>query len=241
MDNCIKMNKTYYYNVSNVRYAIDVTPETVDITPYAFQKNDQLWEQDSLNQFYSRINPSARCTVVDIGAQSGLYSLYARHLPLSTFYSFEPFQPTFQLLKENLELNDIKNVNPINIALSNQIGKAIMNTCIGHNGLNTMGMNVKRFADILPIEVNTTTLDEMFYKKNIPVDFIKLDTGGFEYYILQGGMNTIYKNKPVIQMEWNTTNMEQANVTEDILYNFFHMVNYKEVSHVHEEKLFMAV
>jgi hypothetical protein len=235
------MSNRYYYNINNVKYPIDVTSETVDVTPYAFQKNNELWEQASLNQFYSRIDPLVPSTVVDIGAQSGLYSLYAKHLPLSTFYSFEPFPKTFQLLKNNLELNNIQNVNPINIALSNQIGKSVLNTCISHNGLNTMGNNVKRFNDILPIEINTTTLDEMFYKKNIPVNFIKIDTEGYEYYILQGGINTIFKYKPVIQLEWNTTNMEQTNVTEDVLYNFFRMINYREVSHVDEEKLFMSM
>lgn len=234
------MSNTYFYN-NNSNYPIEVTSETVDITPYTFQKNNQMWEQDAVNQFYSHIDPLLPCTVVDIGAQSGLYSLYAKYLPLSTFYSFEPFPKTFQLLKDNLDLNKITNVNPINIALSNHIGKSILNTCISHNGLHTMGNNVKRFNDILPIEVNTSTLDEMFYKKNIPVDFVKIDTEGYEYYILQGGINTIYKNKPAIQVEWNTTNMEQANVTEDMLNNFFHIMNYKEVSWVDEEKLFMYV
>ena len=110
------MNKYYYFNDPN--YPIYVTDKTIEITPYTFHKNGQLWEQPSLHQFFSKID-NKKYNIVDIGAQSGFYSLYAKYLPNSTFYAFEPFKETFDLLNDNLILNGITNLISFNIGISN--------------------------------------------------------------------------------------------------------------------------
>lgn len=46
---------------------------------------------------------------------------------------------------------------------------------------------------------------------------MKIDTEGWEYYILEGGKKTIEKYKPMIQLEWNKENMTQCNVN---IYRF---------------------
>ena len=122
------MNTFYYFN--DEKYKIVVSDETLQLTPYTFMQNNQLWENDSINYFYKQMLPTEKYNIIDIGAQSGLYSLYAKYLPLSTFYSFEPFTPTFNLLNQNIELNNISNVQTYNIGLSNTKGKMILNTCI---------------------------------------------------------------------------------------------------------------
>lgn len=107
---------------------------------------------------------------MDIGAQFGIYSLFAKYLPLSTFYAFEPFPATFELLNDNMTLNNITNVKTFNLAISNTQGISTLNTSANHNGLHTLGQNPLRFNDINPIDVNTTTLDIVF--KDIPVHYI---------------------------------------------------------------------
>ena len=171
--------KYYYFN--DEKYPISVTDETRKITPYTFSSDGELWEQQALYQFYKGIDAAINYNIVDIGAQSGLYSLFAKYLPLSTFYAFEPFPTTFELLNDNLQLNEITNVKTYNLAISDKEGVSILNTSISHNGLNTLGQNPLRFNDVYPINVNTTTLDLFFY--NTPVHYIKIDTEGYEYYI----------------------------------------------------------
>jgi FkbM family methyltransferase len=129
-------------------------------------------EEDILRMFYSYVPTDKQINIIDCGAQSGLYSLYAKYLPNATFYSFEPFITTFQLLNDNICINDIKNVNTYNIGLSDRIGSCILNTCVSHNGLHTIGNNVRRFDDIKPVEIQVNTIDNLFYDKNIQVDFI---------------------------------------------------------------------
>ena len=226
--------KTYLY-FNNKNYPIKVTSETCELTKYTFMNDGSIWESNSMEYFFSLIDKKKSYNVVDIGAQSGSYTLYAKYLPMSTFYSFEPFPSSFRLLNDNIKLNNIKNVKTFNTAISNKGGSAILNTCINHNGLHTLGGNVCRFTDIKPIEISTTTLDSFFYDTDTKVDFIKIDTEGYEYYILQGGIKTINKYKPIIQLEWNKYNLIQCNVTEEMLDNIITELDYVKLSITNEE------
>jgi hypothetical protein len=71
-------------------------------------------------------------------------------------------------------------------------------------------------------------LDTIFYDNNIPVDFIKIDTEGWEYFILQGGEKTIQKYKPMIQLEWNNDNMKQCNVNVSEFIAYIDTIGYKK-------------
>ena len=78
----------------------------------------------------------------------------------------------------------------------------------------------------------------MFFNQNIKVDYIKIDTEGWEYNILQGAVNTLKNHKPVLQLEWNRDNMNQCNVDETKLYSFLQSYGYNVISIAGEEVLF---
>ncbi len=230
---------TYYYNHRNPNCPIHVTPETLVVTPHTFKKNAPTWEEASVNYFYDNVPKDKPVNIVDIGAQSGLYSLYAKYLPKSQFYSFEPFSQTYQLLNDNIRLNGITNVKTYNIGLSNVKGECVLNTSKTHNGLHTLGSNPLRFSDIVPVTIRVDTIDNMFYENDIPVDFIKIDTEGWEYFILQGGEKTIQKYKPFIQMECSKTNMKQSNVNMDEFERYIlDTMGYKK-KHMISEELYL--
>ena len=230
------MSKTYYY-FNDEKYPIKVTQETCELTPHTFQQDGLMWENKSLSQFFKSIDKYKKVNIVDIGAQSGLYSLYAKYLPFATFYSFEPFPISFKLLQDNIALNKLTTINTYNLALSDSNGTLILNTSESHNGLHTIGKNPLRFDDVKQVEVESKTLDDMFFKQDIPVHYIKIDTEGAEYFILKGGKETIKKYKPIIQLEWNHINMKQCDVTEEMMQELIEELDYKEISFVEEEKL----
>jgi len=212
-----------------------VTDKTVDYGNSSFQKNTEIWEKESLNYFFNLIKKNEKVNIVDIGANVGLYSLYAKYLPNSQFYSYEPYKFTYDLLNENIKLNNITNVNTYNIGLGDKKGKTILNVCLSNDGLNTMGTNPLRFNDISSIEVEIDTLDNIFYNNNIKVDYIKIDTEGYEYNILKGGEKTIKKYKPIIQLEYNETNMKQCNINSSDLNNYIIELGYKNHNLTSEE------
>jgi FkbM family methyltransferase len=231
-----------YYYFNDERYPIKVTKETTEVTPYTFQSNMTMWETPSIHQFFSQIDPDGEFNIADVGAQSGSYTLFAKYLPKSTFYSFEPFKKSYHCLFDNIELNGLKNVKTFNVALSNVSGTSTLNTSASHNGLHTMGETPKRFDDVVPVEIQTRTLDEHFYDVDRPLHFMKIDTEGWEYHVLKGGLKTIEKYKPIIQMEWVPENMQQCAVNEQDLKDFMKTkLGYVEVSMKNEEKLFKAL
>lgn len=225
----------HYYHNKNENYPFYTTEETYQL----FLNYNDLWEDSSITLFYNLINKEDEVNIIDIGAGIGLYSLYAKFLPKATFYSFEPTKETFRLLNDNLKLNNINNVKTFELALSNEKTEKTLNICKAWYGLNTLGDNPLRFDNIEKSIVNTDTIDNLFYDKEIKVDFIKIDTEGYELYILQGGIKTIDKYKPIIQLEYNITNMKQCNVEEQELLDFIESIDYCIINK-HDEEYFIA-
>jgi hypothetical protein len=89
------------------------------------------------------------------------------------------------------------------------------------------------------VEIQTRTLDEYFHDADRPLHFLKIDTEGWEFHVLEGGRKTLEKYKPVIQLEWVPVNMKQCGVSEEELREFLKSLRYKEVSMRGEEKLFI--
>jgi FkbM family methyltransferase len=231
---------TFRYN-NDSNYSFEVTPETTRLTSATFSQTDGLWESDEITYFYKNVPTNKPVNIVDIGAQSGLYTLYSKFLPSATFYAFEPFPSSFKLLNDNIELNNIKNVHTYNLAISDNPGKLTLNTCASHNGLHTLGSTPMRFSDIVPIEVEVTTIDHMFYEKHIPVHYMKIDTEGWEYNILKGAEKTIMEYRPSIQLEWNITNMTQCGVDPDDLMNYIiRVLRYKQGKNLTSEELYIV-
>lgn len=231
--------RTYNY-LNNADFPIKISENTLRLTPHTFFSNLTMWEADSLKYFFENIPKDEKVNIIDIGAQSGLYSLFAKHLPLSEFYSFEPFLPTYELLVENLEINEIKNVKHYNIGISDKQGDVVLNTSASHNGLHTIG-NPLRFSDVQPVAIKVDTIDNLFYEKDIPVHFMKIDTEGWEYNILKGGEKTIKKFKPLIQIEWNETNMEQCGIKPNDLLELIKDLGYVEKCKINEELFIQPV
>lgn len=229
---------TTYYYFQNNEYPILLSQETIIKTRQTFY-NGIMWEEESIKYFYDCVPTNKKVNIMDIGAQSGLYSLYSKFLPMATFYAFEPFKPTFDLLNENIKLNNINNIITHNIGLSDTKKKTLLNTSQSHNGLHTIG-NPLRFDDIVSIEIEVDTIDNLFYEKDIPLDFIKIDTEGWEYFILKGGEKTIKKYKPIIQLEWNLTNMKQCNVNETILNSYISELGYIKKKLINEELIIIS-
>ena len=195
-------------------------------------KINTIWEYSVIEFFMKKLENKLDATILDIGAQQGLYTLLAKFYPKTKWYSFEPFKFSYDLLNSNLIYEDISNVSTYNIALSNKIGEDTLYVPIGANGerggLNALAkitngrINLKNCDKI---KIKTDTIDNLFLDKKI--DFIKMDTEGFEYYILLGGFETIKKYKPCILTEYMIGNMKTCGVNQNQFDNFFKNLNYK--------------
>jgi FkbM family methyltransferase len=142
----------------------------------------------------------------DIGANIGFYTLTASSLvrPRGRVVAFEPAFHAWQSLTANLELNHSDNVQPVQVALSDVIGQAVL---YRRADFADGGASLISRADYHAESeaVTTTTLDQFSVQSNSPLPtFIKVDVEGLEVKVLTGGLTLIGgQSPPLILIEMN--------------------------------------
>ena len=126
--------------------------------------------------------------VVDCGAAEGLFTLRVIGR-CKKIYVIEPLPKFIQSLKKTLA--HFKKAIIITKAVSNRSGEAIFKD-VG------LGSHLKKTGEGIKIEV--TTIDELFYKRGIRIDFIKADLEGSDFDMLKGAKKTIEKWTPKISI-----------------------------------------
>jgi|TARA_S200002703_G_C3789206_1_gene243498 FkbM family methyltransferase len=133
-------------------------------------------------------------TVIDVGAAVGMYTKFFAQYANSVT-SYEAVPPVYeQLLKIHKEC---LNTMVWNKGVSDKVGTSTF--YVDDKRLSNSG-----FQDLVggqPIEVETTTLDEMHLKHTPDICFIKIDTEGTELDVLNGGQKLIDKHKPHLMIE----------------------------------------
>lgn len=215
-----------------------VGPKTFDHNSHAFYRNGTIWEFESIKQFQEFL-PKRQFTLVDVGAQVGLYTLLATHIPEMTVHAFEPCASARECLQENIDLNRIEDrvhVHPV--ALSDRKGSAELKVSRENQGLSTLGQP-KRFAmaDSDIVKVATETIDGIFFEHGVPVDVIKIDTEGWELRVLKGAKKTIQKWHPVIQIEDCEVNRQQCGVKREDIVKFLKALGYSLANKTGEEEI----
>jgi FkbM family methyltransferase len=146
--------------------------------------------------------------VIDTGANVGLYTKFLSKFVGSggKVLSFEPIPETFSYLKNNIQRLNLKNVIALNVAVSDNQGKAIMQIPkFTDNRLNFYEAAIidKPTASNIHFEVETNTLDDLCRQYNMHPNFIKCDVEGHEWFVFKGSDNIITRYKPIILVEIN--------------------------------------
>lgn len=139
--------------------------------------------------------------VLDIGANIGWYSInIAMHDHSLKVYSFEPIPKTYMLLKKNLELNGVKNVETFNLGFSDHPGE-IEFYYYKEGSCNASSALLTDRNDIEKVICKVDTIDRFTDAEHLQVDLIKCDVEGAELLIFKGGMKTIKRDLPIIFTE----------------------------------------
>ena len=85
--------------------------------------NGTVWDKPLIEVFYKELKESNGSFVfLDIGAQTGSFTLLSKYFPNSQWYAFEPIVEATNELKKNLLLNEIKNVSVHQLGVSDCSG-----------------------------------------------------------------------------------------------------------------------
>jgi len=135
--------------------------------------------------------------VIDAGANVGVFSNFAAKQG-ATVYAFEPGRVAYEILKEDREAS----VVPVNMGLGSRHFIAELKIADGRLTTATLAD-----SGIAPHEgcksetVEITTIDDFARDKKLSrLNYIKIDTEGYEANILRGAAETIKKHRPIIVM-----------------------------------------
>jgi len=155
--------------------------------------------REEFRLFRSLLRPGM--TVVDIGANQGVFSLYFADLvgPSGSVIAFEPDPEMFSALVENVKANGKHWVESHNAALGSQEGRLAFRSSVVNRGDNRL-VRTDRHLDNAPASVRVMTLDQVLLGRK--VDFVKMDVQGWEGAVLAGMRQTLgSENAPPIHLE----------------------------------------
>lgn len=162
----------------------------------------------------------------DIGANVGLYSVYAAKRRNCFVWAFEPSVFNLELLARNIHLNGLtEQVCIIPLALSDSLGanQLRMTTTDWGGALSTFG---KDFAwdgeditvrQVFAFQIFGLSIDDAVQRLKVSQpDYIKIDVDGLEHFILKGGKSVLQNIKGIL-IEVNDDFHEQADVCRTLL------------------------
>lgn len=190
-----------------------------------FQDGTKAFEPEMKDVFEKLILSSN--IFLDVGANTGFYSLFASALNKDcTVHAFEPVPAIYNSLNHNISLNNAYNIIIHKIALSNatQISSFFVPDSIR---TPTGASQVPQFQNCIEIPCQLKKLDEFVAESAIScIDLMKVDTETTEPLVIEGGLQSISKFRPVIIIEILNDNvainLESFFVKLD--YSYFHIL-----------------
>lgn len=190
---------------------VEMLPEAVEVggSWEGHPQTDPPMAHDDnlIEMVYNHLKGIAHPVLIDVGANTGSFSLLPALLPELTVYALEPNQTVFALLLEHIRMNGLagrvmpfceaawhqRDVLTLSIPLPTATGCGTLGAPNGQTPTSTQ-------------QVNASPLDDLLSNGIPHVDFIKMDAEGSELYVLQGAAQLIARDHPVLLVEctWTT-------------------------------------
>lgn len=164
---------------------------------------------------------------LDIGAHIGATAIKYSKI-FDTVYSFEPISYLYDLLEENTK--DFENIISFNVAASNTDGKVQIyennknsesNVVVHDDTLSLIKSRKSSKFDMEPKEIISKAIDSYKFDN---IDFIKIDVERYTVPVLEGMVETLKNNYPVLQIEVDNIpdiNSRTINLLEPLGYKIF--------------------
>lgn len=163
-----------------------------------------VWREIRHNYDLDSIDFQAGDTVLDLGAQVGLVSLYlGKKHPEINIIAYEPVPENYQRLVKNLERNGVQNVTAINKAVTGDGRNIALTVNLKSNSGGASAFTTPK--DDTTITVESVTLTDILARHD-KIKLLKIDTEGAEYEIL-GALNGDLSKIEYIRGEFHVNNV----------------------------------
>lgn len=160
----------------------------------------------------------------DVGANVGLYSIYAAKARGCEVYAFEPSVFNLEFLARNANLNGLAgNVHVVPVALGARTGTGTLHMSSTEWGGalstfdKTYGSDGKELSQVFKYSTVAIRMDEAVSHLGLPAPhYIKIDVDGIEHLILAGGARVLESVRGVL-VEISNEFQEQADLSRECL------------------------
>ena len=172
----------------------------------------------------------ADTTIIDVGANLGIYSLYfsKKHTSCQV-YSYEPVSSVFKSFKKSVDINNLTNLHPYLLAVGSDCCETEIYAATEatyNKGLSSIMNNFDLNETYIKEKTNIITLDSHIKKYN-RVSLIKIDVQGLEKNVLDGAIEIIKRDSPVIIFEHSDLYFKVPSETRKHISELFSLNNYK--------------
>ncbi|MBB6599044.1 FkbM family methyltransferase [Luteimonas sp. MC1825] len=144
-------------------------------------------------------------TVLDVGANSGVFSLAAAAAGAGAIHAFEPLARVHGILSRNFALNPGFPLQAWAVAVSDQSGVAELHDPGGAAPTSaslSAEFSREHLGDVPTCSVPVVTIDDFCARERIHgVDLVKIDVEGLEEHVLRGMRAVALRDRPLILME----------------------------------------
>jgi len=164
------------------------------------------------------------CTIADIGGNIGYYTIWFAKIAAGRghVYTFEPNPDVLKVLRINLELNQLKNVEVLQTACGDRIGTSDFYLASHHHSssLHAEWAGGGEAESARRISVPMTTLDSFFAPEmgHGSPSFLKIDIEGGGTFALPGCRRLFTACRPYVLVESHTPDEDRA--ISDVLCGF---------------------
>jgi FkbM family methyltransferase len=142
-------------------------------------------------------------TVIDVGANIGMFSLFAAHAGAACIYAYEPFPTNFEYFQSNMRMNNVSCVHAVNAAVCDAARSQRLYLSEISGGHLLFDRNINGPLNSF-VNVPTTTLTNIVQQYQLrQIDFLKLDCEGSEGLILRSTAPDVLRCIRKIAMEFH--------------------------------------
>ncbi|MBN4056259.1 FkbM family methyltransferase [Rhodothermus sp. AH-315-K08] len=165
-------------------------------------------------------------TVIDVGANIGVFSLFASEFVGSSgvVHAFEPQPDLIAMFNRSLQLNGVTNVEVHPAALGEENGRRVMCVPSGNCGAASLAWRVDGAREV---EVDVLRMDDFMKKENVgPARLMKIDVEGFESGVIAGASKLLESGSPdaiivEVQHSWTGGTKSVLEQLEDYGYRWW--------------------
>lgn len=156
----------------------------------------------------------------DVGSNVGYYTLLAAPIvgESGKVHAFEPVSEQHADLRANVDRNQLQNVVPERLIVTDRAGTMEINLGAEDNG-GTGSVNLVYRTDRPTERVNCTTLDAYLRAQGVTrLDVLKIDVEGHEPFVLRGMAETFRTLRPLLLVEVRGEMLKEVGSSREALF-----------------------